>query len=250
MIKRRKTPVQIEHTEPHMCSIDLRLEILHGVPFFAGVDTASLAEINSHFVEKGFAGGEYLYFSGDSSEFLYIIAEGRVKLLRHAASGKDVMLDLLIPGEFFGVLSTAGNTAYAETAQALTQVCALTINREDFRTILGRYPTVGMQVLDILAARLETAHDTIHQLSSQSAEKRIAFTLLNLAGKLGEPHEVGLLIQTPLSRDELAEMTATTPETASRVISQFQRDGWIATGRQWIALTNPQALKEIAEVEN
>lgn len=249
MLKRRKTPVEIKHTEPHLCSTELRLRILHGVSFFASLEHAQIEEINRQFHEKGFEPGDYLTFAGDPADSLFIIAEGRVKLLRHTTTGKDVMLDLLIPGEFFGGLSTSSDSTYLETAQALTSVCALTIRREAFRAILNQYPAVGMQVLDLVTARLEAAHDTIHQLSAQTAEQRIAATLLTLAAKLGEPHEVGLLIQTPLSRDELAELTATTPETASRVISQFQRDGWIATGRQWIALVDTEALRQTAEME-
>lgn len=246
---RRKTPVQIKATEPHLCSVELRLKILHGTPFFSDLTHEQIVEVNRLFHEKGFDKGEYVYFAGDAAESLYIIAEGRVKLLRHASSGKDVMLDLLVPGEFFGTLSTSTESQYQETAQAVTSICALSIDRDQFRGILQQFPTVSMKVLDIVAARLETAHATIQQLSAQSAEKRIAATLLRLAAKLGENHDVGLLIQTPLTRDELAEMTATTPETASRVISQFQKEGWIATGRQWIALTNEDALTEIAQLE-
>jgi CRP-like cAMP-binding protein len=249
MIKRRKNPVEMIHTEPNLCSTDLRLHILHGVPFFASLEHTKIEEINQQIHEKGFKPGDYLYFAGDPADSLFIIAEGRVKLLRHTTAGKDVMLDLLIPGEFFGGLSTSSSSTYLETAQALTSVCALSISREGFRTILNQHPAVGIQVLDLVAARLEAAHDTIHQLSAQTAEQRIAATLLMLAAKLGEPHEVGLLIQTPLSRDELAEMTATTPETASRVISQFQRDGWIATGRKWIALIRLEELRQTAEMK-
>lgn len=247
-MRRRKTPVEIEMTEPHLCSMDLRLHILHAVPFFSALGHDQIEDINQQFHEKGFSSRDYVYFSGDPAESLFIIAEGRVKLLRHTTSGKDVLLDLLIPGEFFGGLSTATGSTYFDTAQALTSVCALTISRENFRAILARYPDVGMQVLDLVTARLEEAHATIQQLSSQSADQRIAYTLLNLAAKLGEKHEVGLLIQTPLSRDELADMTATTPETVSRVISHFQRDGLINTGREWIAVTDLAALREIAEI--
>lgn len=247
-MRRRKTPVEIEMTEPHLCSMDLRLQILHEVPFFSALGHEQIEEINQQFHERGFSSGEFLYYSGDPAESLFIIAEGRVKLLRHATTGKDVLLDLLIPGEFFGGLSTASGSTYFETAQALTSVCALTISREKFRAILTRFPEVGMQVLDLVTARLEAAHATIQQLSSQSADQRIAYTLLKLVAKLGETHEVGLLIQTPLSRDELADMTATTPETVSRIISQFQRDGLINTGREWIAVTDLAALREIAEI--
>lgn len=247
-MRRRKTPVEIEMTEPHLCSMDLRLQILHEVPFFSALGHEQIEEINQQFHERGFSSGEFLYYSGDPAESLFIIAEGRVKLLRHATTGKDVLIDLLIPGEFFGGLSTASGSTYFETAQALTSVCALTISREKFRAILTRFPEVGMQVLDLVTARLEAAHATIQQLSSQSADQRIAYTLLKLVAKLGETHEVGLLIQTPLSRDELADMTATTPETVSRIISQFQRDGLINTGREWIAVTDLAALREIAEI--
>lgn len=249
MIRRRKTPVQIATTEPHLCSMNLRFKILHGVPFFADLTHEQLVEVNQLFHEKGFDKGDYIFFAGDPAEFLYIIAEGRVKLLRHTSTGKDVMLDLLIPGEFFGTLSTESSSLYQDTVQAVTPICALAVSREDFRSVITRYPTVGIKVLDTLAVRLEMAHATIQQLSAQSAEKRIATTLLRLAAKLGEKHDVGLLIQTPLTRDELAEMTATTPETASRVISQFQKEGWIATGRQWVALTDSEALNQIAQLE-
>lgn len=176
-----------------------------------------------------------------------IIAEGRVKLLRHTSIGKDILLDLLIPGEFFGTLSTAAESEYQDTAVAMTSICALAIEYEEFRSILLEYPAVSMKVLDTVSGRLAAAHATIQRLSSQTAEQRIAATLLRLADKLGEKHEVGLLIQTPLSRDELADMTGATPETASRVISQFQKDGLIETGRQWIAITDSQGLRTLAE---
>jgi CRP-like cAMP-binding protein len=81
----------------------------------------------------------------------------------------------------------------------------------------------------------------------EPAEKRIAHILLKLARKLGQAGEEGLLIQTPLGRDELAEMAGITPETASRVISQFQKEGLIHTGRQWVALTGIPALECLLE---
>lgn len=247
MKKRRKSPVRVETTEPHLCSRELRLQILRAVPFFPGLTDAELEEVNHLFREKGFEPGEYIYFSEEPAGRLFVIAEGRVKLLRHTAGGKDVLLELLTPGEFFGTLSAQVDSLYQETALTQTAVCALTIGRDEFRAVLEKYPPVAMQVLDAVTARLESAHETIRQLSAQSVEKRIAFILLKLAQKLGQPDEVGLLIQTPLTRDDVAEMTATTPETASRMISQFQKEGWIKTGRQWVAISDEVALRDIME---
>ena len=73
--RRRKTPVEIEMTEPHLCSTDLRLRILHEVPFFSVLGHEQIEEINLQFHEKGFSTGDYLYFSGDPAESLFIIAE-------------------------------------------------------------------------------------------------------------------------------------------------------------------------------
>jgi CRP-like cAMP-binding protein len=77
-------------------------------------------------------------------------------------------------------------------------------------------------------------------------ERRLAYTLLKLAEKFGQPKELGLLIQVPLSRDDLAEMAGTTTETASRVMSQFQKDGLIDSGRGWVAVTNRDGLEAAA----
>lgn len=246
--KRRKSPVNLEITEVHMCSLDLRLKILRGVPFFASLREEALQAVNLLFREKGYEPGEFIYFSGDAGERMWVVAEGRVKLLRQTSDGKQIMLDLLIPGEFFGNISQE-RQPYSDTAQAQTAVCALTIGIEDFRGVLRAQPSVALDVLDTVTGRLQKAHDSIHLLSTQPAETRIAHTLLKLARKMGKAEDFGLLIQTPLSRDELAEMTGVTPETASRVISQFQKEGWIDTGRQWIALRDQAALGLILDGE-
>lgn len=248
--KRRKSPIQLKNTEPHLCDLKLRFEILRMAPFFSNLPESDLSAVNRLFYERSFEAGEVIYFSEEPAERLLIIAEGRVKLLRHTAAGKDVLLELLVPGEFFGSLSDQEDAIYPDTAQAQTAVCALAISSEDFRKVLKTHPSVTIRVLDAISDRLQSAHETIRLLSGQSAEKKIAFMLLKLAKKLGQPQPVGLLIQTPLTRDDLAEMTATTPETASRVISQFQKEGWIATGRQWVAIQNEAALKSLLEQYN
>ena len=116
--ERRNTPLEPESIEPQMCTIDLRLEILHGLPFFAGLSHEDVAAINPLFREFGFEAGAPIYFAGDTAERLYVVAAGKVKLLRHALSGQERVLDLLLPGDFFGTLPVMGETTYPDTAQA------------------------------------------------------------------------------------------------------------------------------------
>jgi CRP-like cAMP-binding protein len=247
MSLRRKTPLETEFTEPHQCSIDLRLEILANLPFFAGLTQAELEQANRLFHEKGFQPEEAIYYAGDPAGRLYVVAEGRVKLMRHTLAGKDVLLDILRSGEFFGDLSASDGNVYPETAQPMTPACILVIEAEDFRRILDHHPSVALKVLDIMSARLQAAYEQVRQLNTFSAEQRIAYVLLLLSDKLGEQSEVGWLIQAPLGRHDLAALTGTTTETTSRVISRFTKEGLIHTGRGWIAVVNRPGLAAIAE---
>lgn len=242
---RRSTPLKPEIIEPHMCTIHSRLDILSRVPFFAGLSGEAVAEVNQLFHDYGYEPGQPVYYAGDPATRLYVVAVGKVKLLQHSLSGQDVLLDILTPGEFFGSLSVLGNETYPDTALAQTMSCILAIAAADFLAILRRYPTVTVTALETVARRLQAAHEMIRQLSAHSVEHRIAAALLKLAEKLGQPQPEGLLIQMPLSRQDLAEMTGTTVETASRVMSQFQKEGLIHTGRQWVAIADQPGLAAI-----
>lgn len=247
MKSRRKTPIQIVTTEPQHCSIDLRLKILGRLPFFAGLERGDLQAINRRFVEKGYEPGERIYAAGDPAERLYVVAEGKVKLVQYAAAGRSVLLDILTSGEFFGNLAALGVAAYPDTAQAQTTACILSIRSDDFRQVLDEHPGLALKTLEIMAGRLQAANQRVLQLSALPVEQRIAFTLLELARKHGRRQENGLLIELPLSRDDLAEMTGATTETVSRVMSQFLSRGIIDSGRQWVAITDPEQLEAVLQ---
>lgn len=233
-----------------MCSIDLRLSILAKVPFFRVLSAAELEQVNRLFREVGFEPGETICMSGDPAERLFVVAEGRVRLLRHSLAGKDILLDLLAPGEFFGSLSALGADFYPDTAQAQTSVCILTISKDAFQQILEQYPPVALNVIGIMADRLRAANERVQQLSVLPVEGRVANILLMLSRKFGEQRELGRLIQVPLSREDLAAMTGTTAESASRAMSQLQKSGLIQTGRQWVAVTDQAGLEAVAGRES
>lgn len=249
MNHQRHSPVEIEATAPHLCTIASRLEILARLPFFKDLSEADLIKVNEMFHQKDFTEDAIIYLSGDPADHLYVVAEGRVKLLQHSLTGKEILLDLLTPGEFFGSLAGFGENINSETAQAMSSCCILVIDRDAFRQIISRYPGVAVKVIDIMAERLQAANERVQLLSTLPVEGRIAYLLLKLANKFGEKKSFGLLLQVPLTREDLAGMTGTTPESASRAISQFKKDGLIRSGRGWIALTDPKALQSIAGSE-
>jgi CRP-like cAMP-binding protein len=247
MSERRHKPVSRIQAQPEHCSLELRLQILSDLPFFEGISEESMRVINASFKEHGVEAGETIYFSADPADVFYVIAQGKIKLLRHSRLGKDVLLDVLTPGDFFGMLSTLGSEEHTETAVAITSCCLLAVRSEDFQSILERHPSTGPTVIRALAKRLQDAHETIRLLSTHQVDKRLAAVLLKLGDRIGVKHDLGQLIDMPISRQDLAEMTASSSETISRIMSDFQTRDWIASGREWIALKDTEAIRKFLE---
>jgi len=247
MGNRRKTPVEIDTISAHQCSIGLRLELLGKLPFLASLPADELAAANKRFKTRDFAEGATIYFADDPATHLYVVAIGQVRLMQHSPAGKDILLDVLQPGEFFGSLMPGNDERYAETAQAHTDTCILGINAEDFRRLMASDPRIALAVLDLTTERLRAAQETVRRLSAYPMEQRLAAVLVRLAGKLGEQRADDLLIQTRLSREDLAQMTAATPETISRIMTQLQKDGLVNSGRQWVAVKDMAGLRRLAE---
>ena len=242
---RLKSPVRQEWVDPAVCSLDYRLKIISRLPFFRQLSREAIVEINRLFEDRDVAVGQVVYFESDPGEYLYLIATGKVKLMRNTLSGREVLLDILQAGEYFGHLSIASQEGHPETAIAQTDCCILQISSQNFEKVLNRYPDVTMKVLKAVGQRLEESQEIIKQLSVYTIEQRIAATLIRVARKLGEQKQMATLIQIPFSRQDLAAMTGTTVETVSRVMSRFAAEGLISTGRKWVAIIDFERLEQI-----
>lgn len=233
--------------DPAVCSLDYRLKIIGRLSFFRHLPLEAISEINRLFEDCDVAAEKTIYFEGDPGEYLYLIAMGKVKLMRHTASGREVLLDILHGGEYFGNLTAISGREYIETAIAQTDCCILQISAQNFEKILNRHPDVTMKVLKSVSERLEQSQEVVKQLSVYTVDQRIAAALVRLANKLGEQKQKGVLIQLPFSRQDLAAMTATTVETVSRVMSRFSAEGLISTGRRWVSISDLDELEAITK---
>lgn len=248
--ERRHAPIDRERVPASACTPEHRRKILRNVPFFRDLSDDAVAAINERFRAFAYEADEAIYDADEPAGELFVVADGNVRLVRYAQDGQKVVLDVLAPGEPFGGLALLGNTVYADTAEAQTDCCVLAIGATDFRDALRQHPNVALRVLDDTAERLRSAHATIEGLSAHSVQERVAALLLQLGEKLGESSPEGLLIQMPLSRRDIAAMTGTAPETASRILSEFRSTDLIDSGRQWIALRDLDRLTAIAEGES
>lgn len=244
---RRFTPVDPIHIDEELhCSVPEQRRLLGQTPFFATLTDNQIVDIHQNFRQQHYREGDIIQTTGGLANRLSIVAAGMVKMIRPTIDGQDVLLDFLGPGEHFGSLAELGDAVYREDVTAHTGCCILYTTTEQFQAILEGYPVVALSTLRLVAARLRDAQSTIEQLSAYPVNHRVASTLLQLAEKIGRAKGEGTLIQMPLSRQDIADMTGATVETVSRVMSDFRRNGLIDSGRRWISVLDEKGLAKIA----
>lgn len=246
---RRTIPLR-EITLPHRCPRPVRMYVLARAPYFLGLSEEELDRIDGLMQTSSWAAGDYLYHAGDRADSLYVVAEGRVKLSQVTADGTETVTDILVPGELFGAMSSVGEPYHQQSASALVGSCTLRIDQGDFRQVLASQPRVGLRVLDDVAARLIRAQSDIGGQVTETVPQRTATALLRLADKLGEDRGPrGTLLEVPLSRADLAGLARSTPESVSRVMSRWKKEGVVDSGRRWTALLDRQRLEAEAAGE-
>lgn len=224
-----------------------RLQILKKSIFFSAVSEETQKEISRLFTEERFQRDDYIFFEGDAPEWLHIVKEGKVKLVKHSDTGKDVILQIFAPGDMFGVISLFDRKPYAASAQAMEPSTILKLARKDFFLFFSRHPFVATEMIMELGRQLREAQATIKSLAVDRVEQRIANILLKLVDKLGVPMGRGTLLNLSLTRQDLADMAGTTVETTIRVMSRFTKSKIIKTANGKILIINSQALRKISE---
>ena len=225
-----------------------RRDILQALPFFAGLSERDWEKVIDLFSERQYQKDDYIFLEGEAPEALYIIKSGKVKVLRHSTDGKDVVLRVGGPGHLLGTVAVFDGGGYPGTAQVIEECTALVIARNDCLTLVNRYPVFALAVISDLGSRLRSSAEQIRSLAVERVEQRIARVLLKLAETAGSDSPEGRVIEMPLTRQDVADMTGTTVETAIRVMSKFRRLELIRTRRGKVVLVELAALQEIAEV--
>lgn len=249
MSHHRRNPVYSLADPGEHCSLELRKKLIHESPFFSSLEHGEVDEVNRLFRDIGFSAHQTILREGEKAEALFIVATGLVKLYGVNGDGGTVLIDILKPGEYFGSVAGFGPDRYEETAIAAMDCCLLKISSENFQHVLNMHPQVAVRTVEVLSRKLGFTHELLRRLGSYPAENRSAWLLLRLSEKLGRPWEGKILINAPVSREELAAMIGITTETASRIVSRFHKEGLIESGRGWIAIKDTEGLKKLTEDE-
>ena len=180
-----------------------------------------------------------IYLEGDESTRLYFVQSGRVKTVKTTDGGKELIVGLHGPGEFFGYLPLLQNTPHCDSAIAVDESELLYIPKDDFTALLLRNPEVGQQFVRLLADQVSGQAEQLLALAYNSIRRRVADTLVQLHEQAGAT--AGASIQ--LTRDDMAAMVGTAAESLSRTLNEFRQDGLIALTPHTIRVLEPEKLR-------
>lgn len=223
--------------------------LLRASPVFGGLPQKELEGLIQVTQTEGRRAREFIFLEGDLSLWLYIVQSGRVKILKHSRAGKDVVLELLGPGEIFGGVAVLEKRPYPATAQAMETTEVLKIPRDALLALAERYPSIVKEMALMIGRRLRAAHEAFKALAVEPVEPRLAATLVRLADREGKPSRAGVELPYHLTRQSLADMAGTTVETTIRVVSRWIKDGLVVEDSGRLALKNPEALRAMAQGE-
>jgi CRP/FNR family transcriptional regulator len=214
--------------------------------FFSSLSEEELGEISRCIVIRSFRKKETIFSEGEPSSRFLILSSGKVKITKMSLEGKEMIIELISPGDFFGGFAVLKGFPYPANAIAMEDSRVLCIYRKDLLGIMERFPNIILQITAQLSERVREFPDTLKNIALERVESRIASLLLKLAEKTGSKTASGdIELDLRLTRQDISEMVGATVETAIRVMSRFRKAGMIRYNGGRIVVRDKKALTDI-----
>lgn len=216
-------------------------------PLSERIPKRELDQVAARFARREFPAGAALFRQGEPALVYYLIGEGQVKGVQADPEGVEVITHILGAGSLLGALPTLGGGAYPSSAIALTPVTVFAVAAHDFEQALRDHPQLAINLLKLAAGMLREMQRRLTDAVTLRVEQRIARTLRRLARDCGRDCGDGIVLDVPLTRRDLAELSATTQYTVSRTLKAWERQGWVRVGRRSLVLLDDAALERWAQ---
>lgn len=223
---------------------DEKLWYLEHINIFADMTREEMHRLAERTQMRAYARGKIIAQPDDPSETIYLIKEGRVKLCRYSATGREQILALLEPGDIFGERSLVGASA-AMHCEAFEDTLICVLHREDFEDLMRMKPDLALRVMKVLAERLRRVEETVEDLAFRDVPGRLAAVLVRLAETYGEPHDGGRRLALRLTHQDLASMIGATRETVTTVLNRFRDEGLLTTEGRHIIIADLERLRTL-----
>ncbi|NNM67100.1 MAG: Crp/Fnr family transcriptional regulator [Spirochaetales bacterium] len=237
---------EVLHPEGCHCNQETRRDVISRLPFlktaFPSTVTKLIASLRSEDLAEGMEVSPLKFQNG----MFGVVAQGAVKVYRYVGDDEFVVFDVLTAGDFFvyGFPENEGVKLYIypDQVSALTTTCLLSMDKKKLEPILHEDANLMAAFFGSLTARLIQSNERFVRFMAYPAEHKIAFLLEFLHGKGPKKPDHPGLIPFNLTRKDLASMAGLTLETSSRILTAFERDGIVRSGRGWVEILNFPAL--------
>jgi CRP/FNR family transcriptional regulator len=216
--------------------------VLAEVPLFAALDDEASEALAAALTTRAVDRGHVVFHEGDTGDRLFIVLDGKVKISRTAADGRENLLAVLGPGEMFGELSLFDPGSRTATATAVTESTLASLDHDDLRPLLLDRPAVAVNLLRALAQRLRRTNEAMADLVFSDVPGRVAKALLELAEKFGDDEPDGTRVRHDLTQEELAQFVGASRETVNKALSEFANRGWLRIEGRSVVLLDRERL--------
>jgi CRP-like cAMP-binding protein len=216
-------------------------KFLASIPLFGLLPDVELDRLARFVFKKAVDSGQRVFGEGEKAHVTWVVQTGQMKITKSAFDGKPLTVEMIRPGEIFGCVGCIDSGFYPCEATAAVGSTVIGVPTQDFLSLLEKYPKFARGVYMEMGARVREAQN-LRTLAMESVEKRLAGVLLWLQSKFGDT--------LPFTRQSLAEMANTTPESTIRTLIIFRKRGFIKTAWKKIILQKPQELKALLEQGN
>lgn len=223
------------------------IQILKKSPIFQGVESEEVSKIAETGQWKRTSKGATLLQQGEAADYVYILIEGKTKISQLSPEGCQVVLRILGPGQIIGGVAVLENACYPATALATEKCLFFCLSKKALIELMKHYPAVSLNVVKLLLRRIQELQERFRELATERLDKRVARAILRLMHHHGRKTEQGVLIDFPLTRQDLAELTGTTLFSASRLLKAWETQGLLTSEKKKILLKLPEKLRAIAE---
>lgn len=220
-------------------------EFLAGLTLFADLEAQQLEQIAQRVQRRTFALGVTLFHQDMPGTMMYMIETGSVRVISIGRTGQELTLNVLGPGEIFGELSILDGQQRSATAITLVPTVVWLLSQADLNEFMSKYPPVNQAMIQILVERVRATARRLEAMTFQDVLGRLAFELLSLADRSGQPYEQGIEITIPLTQVDLASMVGATRESVNKAVSVLRSKELInVDGTRWI-LQDPAGIQHI-----
>jgi len=202
-------------------------------PLFAGLNDSERQVLLNAARKKVYSKNTIILSEGDNTDSLYMVCKGQVKVSIVDEYGKEVILALLGPGEYFGEMTAMADGAARSACVVTREACeVMVLQKEDFRKVVKDNPDVVIALLRKSMERLREANKKIESLALLDVYGRVARLFTNLS----RPCEGGQIIEEKLTHQDIANMVGSSREMVSRVLKELSSGGYITVTHKTITI--------------